>query len=483
MDPSKHSFFFLLSILASVLIYALWLLQPFPLLSLYHIPLLDLGKITNNEAAAAMGFTVGLMASFALYISGYWLAARLRRAGYWWAIIFAPTLYASLLALVHPIGANDVYDYAFRGRLWGYYNFNPLTVTALQVSDDVWFPYLVWIWQGSPYGPLWAALSLWLYQLAGDSLLLNLIAYKLLAAACITITTFIIYDLLRERGADIALSGTVLFAWNPLLLFEGVVNAHNDVVMMTFIVLALWLHQRKRLTSALVCITLAALIKVTAAVWWPVMLLAAWRQSLIFTAETQRRRAFFLLFSLCLRISMVCLFVAVAIYAPFWDGANTFAGLTPLNYRFTSSLAAVIKLSLQLHVGEDTAMTWTRALMSALFLPAYAYLLWRTLTNDTMLHRRMFQVCALVLLLPTLWFQPWYVTWLVALAPLVDEAGRRLTIIWSMGAFAMYIVFNFLWYWQPLFFNTGEGVVLNWVVWLLWALPVGICVVWQKRKG
>ncbi len=489
MCQFKLSFLFLLSILLNALVYFLWLLQPFPLLIFYHIALLDLGKITNNEAAAALTFTLGMTASFALYIVAYRIAACLRDMRYLWMIVGATLSYAVMLVFAHPIGANDVYDYVFRGRLWGHYNFNPLTVTALQVSEDAWFPYLVWIWQGSPYGPLWAMASLWLYQLAGASLLLNLIAYKAAMGVCIVVTTVIVYDLLRERGIGVALSGAVLFAWNPLLLFEGVVNAHNDALLMTFIVLALWLQRRQRITSALVCVTLAALVKITAAVWWPLLLLSGLRESIVFTAETPRRRVFFLLFSHGFRASVVCLLLVVLLYAPFWDGANTFAGLVPLNDRFTSSLAAVIKLSLQLFVGEPTAMMWTRAAMSVLFLPLYAYLLWRTLKRPKGFSKPFgsisdatFQVCALVLLLPTLWFQPWYVTWLIALAPLVDEAGRRLAIVWSIGAFAMYIIFNFLWYWQPLFFNAGEGVVINLVAWLAWVAPVGICVLWQKRK-
>jgi alpha-1,6-mannosyltransferase len=504
MRPFKSAFCFLLSIFASLLVYTLWLLQPFPLLSFYSAPLLDLGKITNNEASAALSFTLGMALSFVCYLCGYRLAAQLPHARYLWVSIAATLLYACILVFAHPIGANDVYDYAFRGRLWGHYNFNPLTTAALQASADAWFPYLVWIWHGSPYGPLWAMASLWLYHLAGASLLLNLIAHKALMGVCIVVTTFIVYDLLRERGIGVALSGVVLFAWNPLLLFEGVVNAHNDALMMTFIVLALWLQRRQRITSALVCVTLATLIKITAAVWWPLLLLSGLRESIVFTAETPRRKVFFLLFSHGFRASVVCLLLVVLLYAPFWDGANTFAGLVPLNDRFTSSLAAIIKLSLQLFVGEPTAMTWTRTAMSALFLPLYAYLLWRTFTNchaerseespsrkveilrstqhDAQLHQRMFQVCALVLLLPTLWFQPWYVTWLIALAPLVDEAGRRLAIVWSIGAFAMYIIFNFLWYWQPLFFNAGEGVVINLVAWLAWVAPVGSGVLWQKRK-
>src|SRR5439155_10826140 len=234
------------------------LVYPYPLLRLYDVPLLDLGKLANYQPVAAGAFVIAYALVFVLYLSAYRAARQMDGVRDLWLVLGCTLVLCGILLWVYPLGANDMYDYIFRAREWVVYDYNPLVVRPDQLSADLWYPFVVWTWAASPYGPLWTYVSYALYRLAGDDWLRNLVAFKSLAVLCIVVCSSFIYALVRTRGKGMAVAVVLLFAWNPLLLFESVVNGHNDVLMMTGVLGALWLYARRRFTLALVAGLLAA---------------------------------------------------------------------------------------------------------------------------------------------------------------------------------------------------------------------------------
>lgn len=462
----QHSL--LLTAFVSIICYWCFLILPYPLVTLYHIPLLDLGKIANYSPIYLAAFVVGYALICGAYIAAYRASAQLADARSMLLVLGAALLFGIILIWVYPIGAADIYDYLFRARLWSVYDYNPHTVAPIQASDDPWYAYVVWVWFASPYGPLWTYLSFALAQLGGNSLLLNLLFFKLLPILCSLISAWFIDDLLRARDMGSTLRGVLLFAWNPLLLFESVVNGHNDIVMMTFVLGALWLYHRRRFTLAVTACLLAALIKIAALVALPVVFVAAMKNIRAGTrpAPTPWRFA--------LATLAVCAAVTILFYVPFWQGLSTLDGLWALNNRFTASLAAIMKLSLESFWGASAAEALTRNFFGLMFLVLYVYLLFTAPTDEHTLHYHLFKVFALFLLLPTLWFQPWYIVWVVALAPLADVHAQRMTIVWSAGALSTYLIFNFLWVWYPDFFGAYNQLVVNIAVVLAWLGPLGL---------
>ncbi len=145
----------------------------------------------------------------------------------------------------------------------------------------------------------------------------------------------------------------------------------------------------------------------------------------------------------------------IAAYAPFWVGLNTFTGLgqqlRPLYYN--SSIVGFISAPLQLLVpqSQDTALDKTlRLIFYALFF-AYAYLqtqrLWllgrQATIRDVITASAKVMFAALLLI--TFWFQPWYVVWILPIAPLAQESFvRRQALILAAGALMTYSVAYFL---------------------------------------
>ena len=97
-----------------------------------------------------------------------------------------------------------------------------------------------WVHRYSPYGPLWLGGSLLPASLGFGKFLLNLLTFKVFIGIFHLINSYLIFKILGKIKPDYQLFGTAFYALNPTLLIEGVVNAHNDVVLASFILASIY---------------------------------------------------------------------------------------------------------------------------------------------------------------------------------------------------------------------------------------------------
>src|SRR5215213_2875595 len=190
--------------------------------------------------------------------------------------ILAGVVLFSLPLVVCPyLFSNDIYSYIMYGRIAALYGGNPAIDAPIAYAHDAFFPYLI-AWQSTPsvYGPLWALLShglTLLVERAGGALWLYLLAYKLAMLAAHLANTVLIWQIVRAWRPGQQRYAALLYAWNPVALIEFVGNAHNDVLMIGLILLAILCTQRGYWRLALLSLLAAALVK-----WVAVLLLPLW---------------------------------------------------------------------------------------------------------------------------------------------------------------------------------------------------------------
>ncbi len=458
----------------TALIYAGAFLAPYPLARYYDTPLLDLGKITGYGRDAAVLFAGAYAALFGLYAVAHELARRAsadRRARL--ILVGAPFLFALILLGVFPIGAIDVYDYTFYGRMLVHYDVSPLTHIPRQFADDAWLPYVGWPNATSPYGPLWQWLSAGIYTLAGESLLANLLGYKIVAAASVLGCGALVHAILRRAWPGDALAGWVFVAWNPLLLVEMAANGHNDALMAALILLAVLAFQRRHLTAMALALTAAMLVKFPALFAVPVFGIAAlWR------LPDWRGRLRWVLVA-----GASVLVVMLIAYLPLADGANPFANLLARSDLFTASLAAVAMLLLRQSLPLDQAqMLALTAAMGLFGLVLLWIALWRRGDVDG-LAQGLFDAFLALLVLATLWFQPWYTAWILVLAPLAGSRSRKVAATLAISVLAIYIIYDFLLWWDPEWWAGDGGLRLNVVtVACVYVPPLAVLVGGRMRE-
>jgi hypothetical protein len=200
-------------------------------------------------------------------------------------------LFQVTLFVTPGLFTTDIFSYVMYGRISAEYNLNPYIYPPNYFPGN---PLLNWIhpiWHDQPsvYGPLWTDLSWVLAMLTApltditttldDGTVLNVgimdqvFAYKLLMNVVQLINLALVWWLVGrifDKKPRARLSAFLVFAWNPLMLFDAAGNAHNDALMVTLLLLGVvplvWLKRepsnRAWLTGTFF-VGLSALIKYT----------------------------------------------------------------------------------------------------------------------------------------------------------------------------------------------------------------------------
>jgi len=271
-------------------------------------------KIPGGLSSSILRTTLLLFLFLALlYALGYWLLAAQRplvRSTKLTIVvlILGPAL---LNVFLYPVGALDVFNYLVELKLTYGYGQNPyLTTFAAYRGDPYALPaFLVNV----PlfYGPVWLlAYGLPVAVVGFDSLVTLLSALKVFNLLLLGVSGFLIFR--SQRESSDGWRAAYLFLANPLVLFEGIGNAHNDVLMTLFLVAAVAAYRR---TSPLAgpWLALSALVKVFTAALAPLLLVAALRHR-----WGWRRLA---------AVVPLTALVVVLTVTPFWAGGEMLDGL------------------------------------------------------------------------------------------------------------------------------------------------------------
>ncbi len=250
---------------------------------------------------------VGLVGLWALALQS--VRSRSRPLQLRWLLLLQ-LLFSVPLVSAAGLFSRDIYLYMFYGRILARYEENPFLVVPSRFAGDSHLPWAPWQDLPSAYGPVWLMLSGALSALAGDSLLVNLLTYKAAFLALHMLTTVAVWEWLRQARSELATWGAVFYGWNPLVLVETVGNGHNDVMVTLLAVLSLLAARNRRWLYAVLFLTVAAMVKLTAVVLLPVLLIG-WLLSL--STLRDRLRA-------VIGASAVAASTALLLYLPLWAG-------------------------------------------------------------------------------------------------------------------------------------------------------------------
>ncbi|HET8626508.1 MAG TPA: hypothetical protein VFL91_03770 [Thermomicrobiales bacterium] len=424
---------------ATELLYALAFVRPYFLPRYVAQPLLDLGKIGGYDPGAGVRYTAPLALLWVCYLAAGLLAWRLGRAlpalAFGGAAVFGLTL-----LWLYPITAADIFNYVLYG-LVQHRGANPLAMPPRQAIGDPLIGYSAWPDHPSPYGPVWQWLAYTVTALTGERLLAGLLAFKAALLACHLANVALVRRVAADAGLARPGHAAFLYAWNPLILYETAGNGHNDVLMLTPLLLGLvaltWRPAGR--WTALVGGTLAALVKYVAALWLPVLLVGVW------CAARGTRRVAQVAAGLAASAAL-----AVALYAPFWEGGAALTGVRRQADLTTTSFAALALIAVPMRlptVATGTLLDLCKG--AALACVALTFLWhawpWGRLRDARGAVAAPFDVLLAYLLTGALWFQPWYLVPLVGLAALCGAARRLLALVFALGAMGSYVVYFYVW--------------------------------------
>jgi hypothetical protein len=170
------------------------------------------------------------------------------------------------LLVVAPLFSRDVFSYAAQGEMMSHhinpYNYGPGTIGS--------GPYLagvdpLWMNTPAPYGPFFLMLAGSAASLSGHNALVTVLLLRLQGVLGVALMAYCVPKLARAYGRDPG-AAFVLALLNPLTLLALVGGAHNDALMLGLLLAGVTAAIYRHPVVGIVLCTLAAAIKVPAAI-------------------------------------------------------------------------------------------------------------------------------------------------------------------------------------------------------------------------
>lgn len=444
-------------------------------------------------------------------------------------ILISTGILGLVCAVTPVVTSQDIYSYIIYDRMIVYHHINPLTTIPSSISSDPAFSHLYWYSQPSAYGPTYIAITSLLQLFVGhffghDNVGAMVVGLRLLSIAALLCSTWLIWEIsglllkrkplngktgeeqLKDDHSDAprtaATTGslpaagrsteaftqrrilaTLAFAWNPLLVFEAAVNAHNDILVLLGILVALWIIVRTSemtFRKALIVSAVLALLtclKANTALVLPGFLLFFWW-------SFPGRRLKVLGTSAAIYAGLI-----IALYAPFWqngallnvlsvnpgttDNENTL--VDTLGHLYNSVKQALLHTSPAPDVGSAIEIFLHRLSLVA-FVLLFLYQVWRVfrvqhgIRTPLQLVSWMTWAWLLYCAIGSPWMWPWYLSLFFGLFALLEIASdpplpdylvlavRLLSfsllsiyVFFTWGAYAIYfpLLPNFRWsFWR-----------------------------------
>jgi hypothetical protein len=144
----------------------------------------------------------------------------------------------------------DLFNYIFDAKIVSHYQLNPYLYSAASFKSDPMIHFMRWTHRLYPYGPSWLLLTVPLSFIGMNYFLPTFFLFKILMAASFLGSCFLIYKISAKIFPENKLFNVAFFAFNPLVLIETLISAHNDMPMIFFILLSIYLFiQKKKVLS------------------------------------------------------------------------------------------------------------------------------------------------------------------------------------------------------------------------------------------
>lgn len=154
----------------------------------------------------------------------------------------------SIWMIVVPLGllglfsysflSHDLFNYMFDAKILTFYKQNPYIHKALDFPSDPWLRFMRWTHRNYPYGPSFLPITLIPSWFGFGKFFLTLFLFK---AMFLSFYLWAVYYLNKMNKA-----WAVFFATNPLIIFEGLITPHNDLIALALGIVGIYLLQKNK---------------------------------------------------------------------------------------------------------------------------------------------------------------------------------------------------------------------------------------------
>jgi hypothetical protein len=183
-------------------------------------------------------------------------------------ILIIITITIIILFITPPVFYTDVGVYLVAARNFIEFHIDPFAF-SLNYVNDPWIAEIdntYWMNAPSSYGPLFLLLTIPAVIFKIKSLLVSIYIYKVIVFGAYLSSIYIFNKLAPKNSKGLWL----LFALNPAILVSLLVDVHNDVFPMFFLLLSIYLLRTKRWNKGLLAFLASILVKFNTIIYLPI---------------------------------------------------------------------------------------------------------------------------------------------------------------------------------------------------------------------
>lgn len=173
------------------------------------------------------------------------------------------------LIFAYPAFSHDIFNYMFDARIVTKYHLSPYYFKALDFPVDPWTRFMHWTHRYFPYGIGWLAVTLVPSFIGMGKFVPTLLLFKLMFVVFHILNCFMIYKISQKLNSKSAIFATAFYAFNPLIIFEGLVSPHNEILMLSFLLFFIYFLLTKNLIKAVLALFISISIKFMTVIFLP----------------------------------------------------------------------------------------------------------------------------------------------------------------------------------------------------------------------
>ena len=297
-----------------------------------------------------------------------------------------------------------MYDiFYYMGDTWisAKYGQNPYytTVQDLQkngIDDEILRNTGPWKGTTSVYGPIWNIISTFLIYFSFGNISIGLFVFKVASILIHMLNCYLIYRITKSRKY------VLIYGINPLILIEALSNLHNDLYLVTFVLIAIFfLIRKKNILLTLLFLAISVATKYSTALIVPFILIYIYRKKKI-----SKR----ILYSFISGIAII-LFVILT-YIPYFRDVSIFTNMLVQGEKYSQSILAILFNIIDFNIYKYIKITFTGIFILIYFIYLIDLLFKKNVKMKDVAFKYNNITLVFIFLIITN-FHEWYLMWII----------------------------------------------------------------------
>ena len=319
-------------------------------------------------------------------------------------------IFVGIISIIYiimlPWTSSDVFYYMGVGELDGVYNQNPYYVTMKDyytqneqnIQDEILQKGAESYWAGTTvvYGPIAQTIFKTLSTISLKNIDIGLLVYKLVNVIVHIANCYLIYKISNKKIF------AIIYGLNPFILLEFIGMVHNDIIVVFFVLLALYFAlKKKNIFLSVLFLAIATGIKYYTILLLPVIILYYFRKE-----KTGKK------FVKCLQYGIIFILILTIEYIFYFRDANVLIAMMAQTEKYSKSIYSAL---LGIDTGIMKIVKTSMITIFVFFTIVYnlQFLISKQDKFSKMIRKSNITLILFIMILTTC--QQWYLTWLFAI--------------------------------------------------------------------